>query len=389
MPHRHSDTGDLMENGFFDDNEREGGAGFEKLFAEYLSAREEGNLQDLNFNEDEFEYVLDRLVEEGKEEEVLELSALAFERYPYSSALLARFCDTLILMGDPDKAIELLTAYSDSFSAESSLYILFSRANIIKKKFSHARDYFYKAMELGTDAADDADTAGQVCTLAQDCIEVGNYREALYYLNKADKISRLPFEYSNDYAFCYERLDEPQKAIEHYNRYLDKDPFNDTVWFNLGTVLARTRDFEKAIEAFDYSIALNASNSSSLYNLAVVYMNLQRYAQAASVFEQFVAIDSDVLGHLGLGEAYIRLERFQDAVSQFEAAGGVSGEALMGIDAVKAILCCRNGEYEAFKELFLKIFNNGTAWLAVVYDMLPFLQGEQWFLDFLGTIKKD
>ncbi|MBQ7018950.1 MAG: tetratricopeptide repeat protein [Bacteroidales bacterium] len=376
-----------MENEFFED--KDGGADYEKLFAEYLSAKEEGNLALLNFSEEEYESLLDRLVEEGKEDDVLELSQLAFERYPYSSALLTRFCDTLILMGNPDKALDILSAYKDSFSAESAMYILFSRANIMKKKFAHARDYFYKAMELGNDSLNDIDSAEQVCTLAQDCIEVGNYEEALYYLERAQRIAPLPYEYSNDFAFCYDRLDEPQKAIEHYNNYLDKDPFNDTVWFNLGTVQARIREFDKAIEAFDYSIALNPGNSSSMYNLAVVYMNLQRYQEAAQVFEQFVEIDADVLGRLGLGEAYIRMERFQDAITQFEKAGEVSAEALLGIDTVKAILCCRNGEFEIFKELFLKIFNNGTAWLAVVYDMLPFLQGEQWFLDFLETIKKE
>ena len=376
-----------MENEFFED--KDGGADYEKLFAEYLSAKEEGNLALLNFSEEEYESLLDRLVEEGKEDDVLELSQLAFERYPYSSALLTRLCDTLILMGNPDKALDILSAYKDSFSAESAMYILFSRANIMKKKFAHARDYFYKAMELGNDSLNDIDSAEQVCTLAQDCIEVGNYEEALYYLERAQRIAPLPYEYSNDFAFCYDRLDEPQKAIEHYNNYLDKDPFNDTVWFNLGTVQARIREFEKAIEAFDYSIALNPGNSSSMYNLAVVYMNLQRYQEAAQVFEQFVEIDADVLGRLGLGEAYIRMERFQDAITQFEKAGEVSAEALLGIDTVKAILCCRNGEFEIFKELFLKIFNNGTAWLAVVYDMLPFLQGEQWFLDFLETIKKE
>ena len=376
-----------MENEFFED--KDGGADYEKLFAEYLSAKEEGNLALLNFSEEEYESLLDRLVEEGKEDDVLELSQLAFERYPYSSALLTRLCDTLILMGNPDKALDILSAYKDSFSAESAMYILFSRANIMKKKFAHARDYFYKAMELGNDSLNDIDSAEQVCTLAQDCIEVGNYEEALYYLERAQRIAPLPYEYSNDFAFCYDRLDEPQKAIEHYNNYLDKDPFNDTVWFNLGTVQARIREFDKAIEAFDYSIALNPGNSSSMYNLAVVYMNLQRYQEAAQVFEQFVEIDADVLGRLGLGEAYIRIERFQDAITQFEKAGEVSAEALLGIDTVKAILCCRNGEFEIFKELFLKIFNNGTAWLAVVYDMLPFLQGEQWFLDFLETIKKE
>ena len=121
-----------MENDFFED--RDSGADYENLYAEYLSAREEGSLAHLNFNEDEFEYLLDRLVDEGKEDQVLELSQAAFEKYPYSSSLLARFCDTLILTGNPDKALDILAAYNNSFTAESSFYILYSRANIIKKK---------------------------------------------------------------------------------------------------------------------------------------------------------------------------------------------------------------------------------------------------------------
>lgn len=379
-----------MVNDFI--NER-GEGDFENSYLVYLQALEEENLASLNFSEDEFEYVLDRLVEEGKEEQVLELSTLAFEKYPYSSSILARFCDTLILMGNPDRALEVLASYADSFSAESSIQLLFARANIAKGRFVHARDYFYRALQLSDGGVDMVDS---VCALAQDCIDTGNYTEALYYLGKAERLAPLPFEYQNDYAFCYDRLDEPQKAIECYNKYLDSNPFNDTVWFNLGTVLARVREFEKAIEAFEYSIALNEGNSSSLYNLAVVYMNLQRFADGARIFEQFVAIDADVLGRMGLAEAYMRLERFEDSVAQLDmvVAAGIEkvGEnynvALCGLDAVKAIKCCRKGEYEMFKELFLNLFNSASTWLTVVYDMLPFLNGEDWFLEFLQNIKK-
>lgn len=367
----------------------------EFIYQEYLAAREEGTLQSLSFNEDEFEILIDRLVEDANEEDVLEICEIAFEKFPYSANILTRLCDSLILLGNPDKALEILEPYADSFAAESSVQFLFARANIAKQRFVHARDYFYKALEYMQEGPDVADS---VCALAQDCIEAGNYMECLYYLNKASRMATLPYEYYNDYAFCYDRLDEPQKAIEYYNKFLDKDSFNDTVWFNLGTVHARLRNFEEAIEAFEYSIALNASNSSSLYNLAVVFMNLQRFSDAASTFERFVEIDPDVLGKMGLGEAYIRLERFDDAMAQFRsvmedgsthpAVAANKAVAHSGIDAVKAIIYCRNGEFEAFKQLFTSIMEAGGAWVSVVYDMLPFLQGEDWFLEFLKNIKK-
>ena len=366
---------------------------FEGTYSEYLAAKEEGDISHLNFSEEQFEHVLDRLVDEGKEEQVLELSELAFERYPYSSSIFTRFCDTLILMSNPDRALELLATYADSFTDEGAIHFLYARANIIKGKFVHARDYFYKALELNESGTEVADS---VCALAQDCIETGNYTEALYYLERANRMADLPYEYCNDYAFCHDKLDEPQKAMEYYNKYLDSNPFNDTVWFNLGTVQARIRDYDNAIQSFEYSIALNGENSSSLYNLAVVYMNLQRFKEATAIFEEFVAIDADVLGRLGLAEAYIRLERFEDAVSQFnmvvdageEYMGPNYAVAASGIDAVNAIIYCRNGEFEIFKELFTKIYEAGTTWLAVVYDMLPFLKGEEWFLEFIERLSK-
>lgn len=376
-----------MENSFFSDKEKDGN--FRQAYQDYLSAKEEGDLAQLQLNEEAYEYILDRLVEEGDTEQVLELSGVAFSKIPYSEVLLSRYCDTLILAGNPDKALDILSQYSDSFPQSAVVQLLFTRGNIAMSRFRHARDYFYRALEC---AGSDSDTIESVCAIAQDCIDYENYREALFYLERASRLGTLPYEYFNDFAFCYDKLDDPQKAEEYYNLYLDKNPFNDTVWFNMGTIQARMKEFDKAIEAFEYSVALNPSNSSSLYNLSVVYMNLQRYAEAAGTFEQFVAIDTDVLGRLGLGEAYIRLGKNARAIEEFnkviERDEKIS-EAYAGLNTIKAIEQYESGDMEGFKETFMEIFRTGTAWLGVVYDMLPGLMGQRWFSHFLDNIKKD
>lgn len=375
-----------MQSEFY--NDKENGEDFSQAYSNYIAAREDGSLGSLSLKEEEFEYILDVLIEEGEQQAVLELSEIAFGKYPYSCTLLARFCDTLILCGQAVKALEILDEYSGSFAANSVIYFLYGRANISKGKFRHAREYFYKALEL---QENNGEAVESTCALAQDCIEAANYKEAIYYMNKASKIEQLPYEYYNDYAFCYDRLDMPQEAVESYNMYLDKNPFNDTVWFNMGTVQARLKEFDKAIEAFEYSIALNGENASSLYNLAVVYMNLQRYAEAAEVFGQFVKIDKDELGKLGLAECCIRLNRFADAMeqlSQISLTDEKGNEAKAGIAVVGAIENFNRGDTEGFKEQFLAVCNTSTAWIGVIYDMLPELQNLQWFLEFLNNIKK-
>ena len=376
-----------MVNDFYSDKEQEGE--FPMAFDVYLQARAEGKLHSLDFSEEEFEYVIDRLADEGDGEAVMELSGVAFGKMPYSVGLLTRHCDTLILYGNPDKALEILLQYEDSYQGSAVVQFLFARANVALKKFRHARDYFYKALECGEGEPDIIESVG---ALAQDCIDAGNYRECLFYLDRASRLGKIPYEYYNDYAFCYDRLDEPEKAAEYYNLYLDRNPFSDTVWFNMGTVQARLKDYDKAIEAFEYSIALNNGNSSSLYNLAVVYMNLQRYREAALTFEQFVAIDTDVLGLLGLGESYIRLNRNQDATDQFAkviASDDKVSEGHAGLNTVKAIECYNRGDIEGFKSAFIDIYRTGTAWLGVVYDVLPQLENDKDFIDFLLELKQN
>ena len=92
-----------MVNDFYSDKEQEGE--FPMAFDVYLQARAEGKLHSLNFSEEEFEYVIDRLADEGDGEAVVELSGVAFGKMPYSVGLLTRHCDTLILYCNPDKAL--------------------------------------------------------------------------------------------------------------------------------------------------------------------------------------------------------------------------------------------------------------------------------------------
>ena len=112
-----------MVNDFINDREGE----FPGAFEEFLFAKEQGNLQSLDLSEEAFEYVLERLLDEGGEEceeNVLELSGIAFEKFPYSLHLLSRYCDALILSGNPDKSLEILASYEDSYSQVQGFHFL-------------------------------------------------------------------------------------------------------------------------------------------------------------------------------------------------------------------------------------------------------------------------
>ena len=178
----------------------------------------------------------------------------------------------------------------------------------------------------------------------------------------------------------------------YYNKYLDSDPFNDNVWFNLGTIYAKLMQFDKSIEAFEYSLALNGSNSSSLYNLAVVYLNLERFRESAETFEKFNECEKDNLsGIIGLANAQLGLNDYAAAKKSFKRAYDMDDgcmEALLGLTAVKAIIDYNEGNKESFLLRIGEIMKKDATWVGTIYKVMPQLLADKEFMDFIDNVKK-
>lgn len=380
-----------MDNDFYNDAEedREDGADFSGALELYRQACESGSEGELALSEEEYEYIIDYFIGQDDEAQVLKASTLAFEKHPYSSALLVKYADSLLVNSDVDKAVEILEEYENSFAGNIDIYFLLCKAFVKKGEFGRAREYFSQALEIDARPTDFTDL---ICSIAQDCIDADHYREALYYLMEADAIAPLFFEYYNDVAFCYERLEELDKALEYYNKYLDEDPFNDNVWFNIGTVYAKRKDFDKAIEAFEYSLALNESNSSSLYNIAVVFLNLERYRESVDFFRRFMLEEpGSVAGIVGMADAYLGLNDFTEAKKQFRQALLIDREcvdARLGIECIDAIEEYLKGEKSRFLAQMKDLAQKDSTWVSTVYTILPQLGSDGDFINLLKSIRK-
>ena len=64
-------------------------------------------------------------------------------------------------------------------------------------------------------------------------------------------------------------------------------------------------------------------------------------------------------------------------------------EGHAGLNTVKAIECYNNGDMNGFKSAFIDIYRTGTAWIGVVYDLLPQLENDKQFIDFLLELKQN
>lgn len=294
--------------------EREENERLRAAFDSYNSS----NSSQTSFEEDEWEYIVDRYIDLNDEPKAKRAAEEGFSAHPYSSSLLVKYCDSLVIAKEFQKTIEILDNYRDSFPPNSDILLSYCRVYIGMKDIVKARGYFNQSMEIESFPEDICDS---VHTLAQDCMEIGEFEEALYYLDRTEQLTKLWNDKNHskekaeniaslyfDYAFCNEKLDKNEEALNYYEKYLDLDPFSDIVWYNVGAIYTKKQLYGKAHEALDYAIALNSKNPSALFNMGHVCLELGLFTAAVEYLEEYNKIEKnspDGIASLAMGYLYL------------------------------------------------------------------------------------
>ena len=299
-------------------------------------AFEKGEVSLLKFSEDEFDFLIGYFIEEGNDSLVYELTKTAYTMHPYSSDLIVRYADVLIVNREIERAIEILNNQMGFDSSNSDIFFLIGRAYLKRGEHLIARENINKAIFLNSE-----DAVEMLTTAAQDYIDLSEYELAMNFLKEAEKLDDYNPEIYNDIAFCLERLERFKESLVYYEKYIDSDPFNDSIWFNVGTIYARIENFEKSIEAFDYALALDPGNSSVLYNKAIVYVNTENYVLAIETFKEFLNYEPDnIFALIGIADAYLANDQINESAVFFQVALGLDSaniEANSGIAYISLI----------------------------------------------------
>lgn len=289
---------------------------FSELISKCEIAYNQGTLESLTFTEEEFEYLINHFVDELEDHIVYTITKMASQQHPYSTELIIRYADVLIVHNQTDEALEILSKLIVLDPGNSDIHFLMARVYIKTKEPQTVSKYLESALSLAT-----TESIDMLLTASQDYIDTFMYEEAIELLERAELLAPAHQDLINDIAFCYERMGLLTESKLYYQRYLEIDPFNDNVWFNVGTIYAREFQLEKAIEAFDYALAINPENSSVLYNKAILLVNSEKFSEAIKTFSAFLDIEPDNLFALsGIGYAYLAKDKIEQAQNYFELA---------------------------------------------------------------------
>lgn len=170
----------------------------------------------------------------------------------------------------------------------------------------------------------------QLATLATQSLSNGiekyqnqDYKGAALEFKRAiglDPYSDYSVDAARYMSMSYEKLGEPEKAIDAYKQILALQPDRDDMHLAMGNLLFKEGRTGEAIESYEKAVRVY-DDATNRFSLAQGYLKAGRYDDAANQFEKVIRMDeSSPNGYFGLGQVYSAQKKTTAAVEQFERA---------------------------------------------------------------------
>lgn len=168
--------------------------------------------------------------------------------------------------------------------------------------------------------------------------KLGFYDEAIedyhYIFSKSD-LKELPFlaekSVYHNLAITYTHLEDYDNALKYDFKAFSLDPQNQSVLNNIGWLLLEVKDYDLSLEYLDKCLAINPENYHAFYNKSFLYLEKGDYETALSFINKTIADErshkyskKNIFKEKTIwtvrGELYYRLEKYEDAITDFKKA---------------------------------------------------------------------
>lgn len=149
----------------------------------------------------------------------------------------------------------------------------------------------------------------------------GKVKEAIYYYDRAIRLSPDFIYFYNNRGAAYAKLGFHQKAIEDYDQAIRLNKEHPGAYYNRAIAYAALGLYEKAMADYRQVILLRPDSADAYVNLGHLQVKLGRFQEAIESCSQAVRLrPRDPNGYYNRGEAYLKLGRYLLAIEDFSAA---------------------------------------------------------------------
>jgi tetratricopeptide (TPR) repeat protein len=270
----------------------------------------------LFFDSDEFENIIHHYLENGKVSLAKKAIKLGLQQHPTSINLCLFEIEILVIENKFKEADRLLDELHSLEPNNEEIYI--QKANVLSKQDKHKKaiNALLIALDLSDNLEGDADLYGLI---GMEYLFLDQFENALIYFKKCIALDITDYSALHNIIFCFDFLDKNDEAITFLNVYLDKNPYCEVAWHQLGRQYYDIKDYTKANTAFDFAIISDDTFVGAYMEKGKTLEKEKKYKEAIESYKITLALeDPTSFALLRIGYCYEKLGKNDLAVQFYE-----------------------------------------------------------------------
>ncbi len=269
----------------------------------------------LFFDAAEFENIIAHYIDSGRLALAKKALKLSLDQHPKSFNLLLMKAEIYTFEDKFEKAMTLLEDLKSLEPNNEEVYILI--ANIYSKQ-----DLHHKSIEVLKEALNFADDLLEIHSImGMEYLFLEDFEHAKQSYIKCLENDENDYTALYNVIYCFDFLDQNQEAVEFLKTFLDRQPYCEVAWHQLGKLYFETKNYSKALEAFDYAIISDDYFIGAYLEKGKVLERLKRFEEAIECYSLTLQIDDPTaFAYLRIGKCFLKLNQPEKALKHFKKA---------------------------------------------------------------------
>lgn len=266
----------------------------------------------LFFDSEEFEDIILHYMDVGKPNLAKKALKLGLEQHPKSTGLKLVQVEMLVFEDKLDVAEKLLNELFALEPTNEEIYI--QKANICSKRDNHEKavEYLKIALKYTEDYADVHNLIGMEY-LFMDELELAKENFIKCLEDDVEEQSSL-----YNVIYCFEFLEQYTEAIAFLTQYIDRNPYSEIAWHQLGRLNYTIKNYEQAYIAFDYATLIDDEFMGAFMEKAKSLERLGRFEEAIDNYNETIRLeDPTSYALLRIGKCYEKLGNEIEALKYY------------------------------------------------------------------------
>ncbi|NJB72297.1 tetratricopeptide (TPR) repeat protein [Saonia flava] len=260
------------------------------------------------FDAEDFEDIIHHYLNNGKISLAKKAIKIGLQQHPHSTELKLLNVEVLVFENNLEIAEQHLDSLQLLDSNNEEIYI--QRANIYSKKDNHDA-----AVELLKKALSLAENNFEIFSLlGMEYLFMDDYQMAKENFMRCVSMDEQDYASLYNVIYCFEFLEDHEGGIQYLNDYLERNPYSEVAWHQLGKMYASKKMLQEAIAAFDFAIISDDSFIGAYYEKGKVLEKMGKYNEAIGNYETTIEIE-DPTSH-----AYLRIGRCHEKLGNYDQA---------------------------------------------------------------------